>query len=90
MHDHAVWVLVLDHGSNVLEIDRLKVQNIARVVVGADGFWVAVVHYGFDAHITQSVASVHAAVVKLYALAYTVWTAAYDHHFFLFLRRIRI
>ena len=88
MHDHAVRILMLDHGSNVLEIDRLKVQNIARVVVGADGFGVAVVHYGFDAHIAQRVASVHAAVVKLDALAYAVWAAADDHHFFLFLRRI--
>ena len=51
MHDHAVWVLVLDHGSNVLKINRLKIQNIARIVVGANGFWVAVVHYSFDAHI---------------------------------------
>ena len=88
MHYHAVWVLVLDHGPNMLEIDRLKIQNITRVVVGTDGFGVAVVHYGLYAHVAQRVASVHAAVVKLYALAYAVWTAADDHHFFLFLRRI--
>ena len=51
MHDHAVWVLMLDHGSNVLKINRLKIQNIARIVVGADRFWVAVVHYGLYAHV---------------------------------------
>ena len=83
MHDHAVGVLGLDDRSDMLEINRLEVQNIARVVVSADSFWVAVIHYRSYPHIAQSVAGVHAAVVKLYALPDAVRTAADDEDLFI-------
>ena len=83
MHDHAVRAFSLDDRSNVLKIDRLEVQNIARIVVGTDGFGVAVIHYRGDPHIAQGVAGVHAAVVKLDALPDAIRTAADDEDLFI-------
>ena len=59
--------------------ERLKVEPIARVVVGRDGLRVAVDHDGLKPGVGEREACVHTAVVELDALANSVWTRAEDH-----------
>jgi hypothetical protein len=70
---------MLDHLHDVLEGQRLEVQPVRGVVVGADRFGITVDHDGLEARLAQRQRGMHAAVVELDALADTIGAAAQDH-----------
>ena len=78
LHDDAVRPFLLDHVQHVLERERLEIQPVGRVVVGGDGFRVAVDHDRFHAPLAQREGGVDAAVVELDALADPVRSRAED------------
>ncbi|MCY1280808.1 hypothetical protein D9M70_296020 [compost metagenome] len=79
LHDHALGLLDADDLQHVFQGHRLEVQAVGGVVVGGDGFRVAVDHDGLVAVFTHGQSGVHAAVVELDALADTVGATAEDH-----------
>ena len=87
LHDHAdlrpAGSLVLIDAEHIFQRQRLKVEAVAGVVVGRDGFRVAVHHDRLVAIFAQCKRSMAAAVVELYALPDAVRTAAKDHHLLL-------
>ena len=70
--------LRLDHVEHVLARQRLEVQAVAGVVVGAHRLRVAVDHHRLEPGVAQGERGVHAAVVELDALADAVRAAAED------------
>ena len=60
---------------------RLEEEQIAGVVIGADGFGIGVDHHRFDAEFLHRERGLHAAVVELDALADAVGAAADDDDF---------
>ena len=78
LHDHALRLLGLDDVQHVLERQRLEVQPVGGVVVGADRLRVAVDHDRLVAQVAQREAGMDAAVVELDALADAVRPAAQD------------
>ena len=70
--------LPVDDRERVLERQRLEVELVRRVVVGADGFRVAVDHDGLEPVFLESQGRVHAAVVELDALPDPIRAAAED------------
>ena len=74
----AVLLLPANERNNVLGGQRLEVKPIGGVVIGADGFRVAVDHDGLEPRVLQRVGRMHAAIVELDALAYPVGPAAED------------
>ena len=79
LHDHAERLFDVHDFHDVFERERLEIQPVRRVVVGRDGFRVAVDHDGLEPVLAQRERRVHAAVVELDALADAVRTAAEDH-----------
>src|SRR3990167_1378703 len=79
LHDHALGLLDADDLQHVFQGYRLEVQAVGGVVVGGDGFRVAVDHDGLVTVFTQRQCGVHAAVVELDALADAVRPAAENH-----------
>src|SRR6202023_1846114 len=61
-----------------------EVEPVGGIVVGADGFRIAVDHDGLEAGVLQRVGGVDAAVVELDPLADAVGTAAEDDDFLAF------
>ena len=82
LHEHAEHpaggFLRVDDLQHVLERQRLEVQAGGDVVVGGDGFRVAVDHDGLVAGLAQRHGGVHAGVVELDALADAVRARAQD------------
>ena len=82
LHDAAQhlagFLFLADQGDHVLGGQRLEVQAVGGVVVGADRLRVAVDHDGLEAGIAQRVAGVHAAIVELDPLPDAVRPAAED------------
>ena len=76
---HAVGLLCVDDVHHVLVGDGLEVEAVGGVVVGGDGFGVAVDHDGLVAQVVQGVGGMDAAVVELDALADAVGARADDH-----------
>ena len=76
LYDNAFWFLDAHDFQHVFQGHRLKVQAVRGVVVGGDGFRVTVDHDGLVTVFAQRQRGVHAAVVKLDALADTVRPAA--------------
>ena len=72
---------MLVDGEDVFEGERLEVEAVARVVVGGDGFGVAVDHDGLVAVFAKREGGMAAAVVELDALPYAVGAAAEDDDF---------
>src|SRR3990167_1426878 len=79
LHDHPLGLLDADDFQHVFQGYRLEIQAVGGVVVGGDGFRVAVDHDGLVPVFTQRQGGVHAAVVELDALADAVRPAAEDH-----------
>lgn len=69
----------LDDFQHVFQRQRLEVQAVGGVVIGGDGFRIAVDHDGFETIIAQRQCRVHAAVIELDALADAVGATAEDH-----------
>ncbi len=88
LHDHADRLFLVDDFEHVFERQRFEVQTIGRVVVGRNGFRVAVDHDRFVAVFAHRERGVHAAVVELDALADPVRAAA-QHHDLLVVGRVR-
>ena len=84
LHDDAMQGAVLLFGLEDLDDvffgQRLEIEAVGGVVVGRDGFRVAVDHDGLVAGIAQREGGVAAAIVELDALADAVRAAAEDHH----------
>ncbi len=82
LHDaaeqRAAAFLAADQRDDVLRGQRLEIQPVGGVVVGADGFRIAVDHDGLEAGILQRIGGVDAAIVELDALADAVRPAAED------------
>src|SRR5690606_29705376 len=89
LDDHAHRVFFVDDFEHVFERERLEVQAIGSVVVGGDGFRVAIDHDGLVPVVAQGQGGVHAAVVELDALPDTVGAAA-EHDDFLAVGRLRL
>ena len=68
---------------DILEGQRLKVETVCGVVVGGDGFRVAVDHDGLVANAGELEGRVNTGVVELNALADAVRTGTEDDHLFL-------
>ena len=83
LHDHAGGLFFIDDFQYVFECEWLEVQPVRGVVIGRDGFGVAVDHDGLIAIFTHGQRRVHAAVVELDALTYAVGATAQHHDFFL-------
>ena len=83
----AFGVLDVDDVHHVLERERLEVELVGGVVVGGDGFGVAVDHDRLVPRIGERVGRVHAAVIELDALTDAVGACAQDHRALLRLRR---
>jgi hypothetical protein len=77
----AVLLLAADQGDDVLGGERLEIKPVGGVVIGADGFRVAVDHDGLEPGLLQRVGGVDAAIVELDALADAVGPAAEDDDF---------
>ena len=79
LHDDALGPLVGDDVGDVLEGERLEVEAVGDVVVGAHRLRVAVDHDRLEALLAGRERRVHAAVVELDALADAVGPGAEDH-----------
>ena len=84
----AVALLRCQDLNDVLLRERFEIQPVRGVVVGGDGFRIAVDHDGFVARLRERHAGVAAAIVEFYPLADPVRPAA-EHNDFLELRGIR-
>ena len=84
--DRAGLLLGVDDLEDVLQRQRLEVEPVGGVVVGADRLRVAVDHDRLVAGLGQRERGVHAAVVELDALADAVGPGAEDDHGLLALR----
>ena len=80
LDDHSVRVDAVADVEHVFDGERLKEEQIAGVVVGADGFRVGVDHDRFDTHFAECEAGVAAAVVEFNPLADPVWSATEDDY----------
>ena len=81
LHDHAVGLFPLDDVHHVFHGQRLEIELVRSIVIGAHGFGVAVDHDGLKAFFLEGEGRVHAAIIELDALADTVRPAAEDHDF---------
>ncbi len=83
LHDAAQHrsplLLAPNEGDHVLRGERLEIQPVGGVVIGADGLGVAVDHDGLEPRLAQCIGSVDAAIVELDPLADAVRPAAQDH-----------
>ena len=82
LHDHAIRLHTIGDVQHILTGQRLKEEQVAGVVVGADRLRVGVDHHTLNAHLAEGKTGVTAAVVKLDSLADAVRTASQDHHAF--------
>ncbi len=72
----AVFLLDPQDFQNMFKGEGFKIKAIRGVIIGADGFGVAVDHDGLIARRGEGIAGVTAAIVELDALADAVGTAA--------------
>ena len=82
LHDHPIRPFPLNDVEHILPGERLEVELVGGIVVGGHGFGVGVDHDGLHPDFTQGKGGVHAAVIKLDALADAVWPTTQDHDFF--------
>ena len=91
LHHHTdqftILLLGVEDFQHVLSRQRLEIQPVRRVIIGGDGFRVAVDHDGFEPGITKREAGVAAAIIKFDALPDAVRPAAQDDDL---LRRRRV
>src|SRR5262249_55934634 len=82
LDDDAIGLFGIADVEHVLEGERLEIEAIAGVVIGGDGFGIAVHHDRFDAKLLEREGGVAAAVIELDALADAVGAAAENHDLF--------
>ena len=67
------------NAENVLESKRLKIELIGRIIVGRNGFWVAVYDNGLESKLLECKGCMNAAVIEFDTLSDSVRTAAENH-----------
>jgi len=55
LHNHTLWALSIHYGEDVFECERLEIKAVRSVVIGRDGFRIAIDHNGLDAALTQCI-----------------------------------
>ncbi len=80
LDDESVGLFDIVDIENFFLGERFEVEAVARVVIGGDGFRVAVDHDGFHAEILQREGGVAATIIELNSLPYAIGTAAENHH----------
>ena len=80
LDDHALGLLLLVDAQHVFDGQRLEIELVRRIVVGRDGFRVAVDHDRLDPFVPQREGGVDAAIVELDPLADAVRAATQNHH----------
>ena len=90
LNDDAHRFFGLVYLENVLDGHGLEVELVRRVVVGRNGFGVAVDDNRLVAHLAHGHRRVAAAVVELYSLADAVRAAAENHHLLRVGRHLRL
>ena len=88
LHDHTRGLFLVYDLEHVFERQRFEVQAVGSVVIGRDGFRVAIDHDGLVPVVAQRERRMHAAIIELDALADAVGSAA-EHHDLLLVRRQR-
>ena len=78
----AIRALGLDQFERVLDRQRLEIEAVGGVVIGRDGFRIAVHHDGLDIHVGEGKGGVAAAIIEFDALADPVGSATEDDRLF--------
>ncbi len=79
LNDHAIGFNRIADVEYVFDRQRLKEQDVRRVVVGADRFRVAIDHHAFDSDFAERETGVTAAVIEFNSLADSIGSPAQDH-----------
>ena len=79
LDNHAFWFFLVINVEHVFERERLKVEFVARVVIGGDRFRIRVDHDRFESELAQREGGVHTAVIEFDSLADAVRSATEDH-----------
>src|SRR4030095_11784558 len=87
LHDHAIGTLDFDDIHDILKSERLEVEAVGGGIIVPHRLRITVYHNGLVAVLFQGKGGVHAAVIKLNALANAVGATTEDHDFFHGLRR---
>ena len=99
LDDYSSGLFDIDDVHDVFECERFEVQTIGRIVVGRDGFGIAVDHDRFVTRFVKRKRGVAAAIVELDALADAVGSRTENHDLrpicwlrfvFFFVRRVEI
>ena len=85
LHEHTSKIsrlaLLVDDFQHVLQCQRFEIQPIRGVIVGGDGFWVAVDHDGFHSGIPQCERGVDTGIVEFNSLTDSVGPRPQNHDF---------
>ena len=81
LDDDSHGLFARDDIEHIFFGQRLEVQSVGRVIVGADRFGIAIDHDRFDAFFAQGKRGMDAAIVEFDALPDAVGSSAQDHHF---------
>ena len=68
LHDDALGLFLIDDIQHIFRRQRLKVEPIGNIKIGADRFRVVVDDDGFYAHLPQGPDGMNGAIVKFHAL----------------------
>ena len=79
LDDHALGPLFVADGQNVLDRQGLEIQLVSRIVIGRNGFRIAVHHDRFQALVAERERGMDAAIIELDPLPDPIRTAAQDH-----------
>ncbi len=89
LHNHPFRFFDADDFQHVFKRYRLEVKAVRGVIIRGDGFRVTVHHDGFETVFAQCQCRMNTTVVKLNALADTVWSTTQHHDLVTILVRIR-
>ena len=79
LHDHALRLFPIEDGENVFECKRLEIETVGSVVIGRNGFRIAIDHDRLVAVLLERERGMAAAIIELDALPDAVRPAAQNH-----------
>src|ERR1017187_257167 len=82
-NDYAIRLFKVYDVHHIFESERLEVKLVASVVIGRDGFGIAIYHYCLDTFFFKRERGMYAAIIELDSLADSVRSTAKYHNFFL-------
>ena len=82
LHDDAEGFLYCHDFEHILECERLEIKTVRSIVIGGNGFRVAIDHDRFETIVAQRQRRMDTTVIKLYSLADAIGPAAQHHYFF--------